>query len=73
LLIHPLDRADTPCYATLNNDEFALKLVQCSQTRWLSIETAVNKILEQWDLKRNLMLQDFKNGATMLNFAFCVL
>ena len=35
-------------YATLNNDKIPLKLILCSQTRWLSISKAIDRIHEQW-------------------------
>lgn len=36
-------------YATLNNDKVPLKIPQVSNTRWLSIEPAICRILDQWD------------------------
>lgn len=35
-------------YNVINNGHDPLKIVQSSNTRWMSIETAVNRILEQW-------------------------
>jgi len=31
-----------------NNDKNPLKIIQCSNTRWLSIERAVKRIMDQW-------------------------
>ena len=35
-------------YETINNGQQPHKIVQMSQTRWLSIESAVSRILDQW-------------------------
>lgn len=35
-------------YSTINEGHAPLKLVQLSQTRWLSIDGAINRILDQW-------------------------
>lgn len=35
-------------YNLINDDTDPLKLLQCSTTRWLSIERAVKRILDQW-------------------------
>jgi hypothetical protein len=62
-------------YAILNNDEFPLKLWQCNQTRWLSIETAVNRILDQWlELKTHFnvtRLEERCYNAELLHSMFC--
>ncbi|XP_031328721.1 uncharacterized protein LOC116159845 [Photinus pyralis] len=36
-------------YKTLNNDETPLKILRMSDTRWISIEPAVKRILDQWE------------------------
>lgn len=35
-------------YTTINENHDPLKIVQTCNTRWLSIETAVTRILDQW-------------------------
>lgn len=35
-------------YKTLNDGQQSLKIVQSCQTRWLSIESAVARIVNQW-------------------------
>jgi len=35
-------------YNTINDGIYPLKIVSAAQTRWLSIEVAVSRILDQW-------------------------
>ncbi|XP_023244386.1 uncharacterized protein LOC111642287 [Centruroides sculpturatus] len=44
-------------YSLMNDGNESLKLVQSSETRWMSIQTAIDRILRQWnDLKANFKL-----------------
>ncbi|XP_067118590.1 zinc finger protein 862-like [Centruroides vittatus] len=44
-------------YSLMNDGNEPLKLVQSTETRWLSIQTAIDEILKQWnDLKANFNL-----------------
>lgn len=36
-------------YKSLNDGHNPLKIIKACGTRWLSIESAINRILEQWD------------------------
>jgi hypothetical protein len=36
-------------YSVINNGEKPLKILQMAATRWISIEPAIKRILEQWD------------------------
>lgn len=41
-------QAYSDIYKVLNNGSEPLKIIQASNTRWLSIETAVSRVIEQW-------------------------
>lgn len=41
-------QAYTDIFKILNNGCEPLKIVQASNTRWLSVETAVTRIIDQW-------------------------
>lgn len=62
-------------YSTINDGEEPLKILRVAETRWLSIEPAVNRILDQWlSLKTHFEISRLKENcynAEMLYSMYC--
>lgn len=55
-------------YQTLNEGHSPLKIVQSCATRWLSIETAVTRVLDQWlELKTHFEISSIEEHCYMAN------
>lgn len=58
-------------FATINDGDLPLKLVQMSQTRWLSIESAVTRILQQWlELKTHFEISRLRDRCYTADLLF---